>query len=78
VAGQADDADVEGEIFAAELRADADLAGDREQFLLSSTSRKAWPCSLPEVGQRVEYLVEASLTVLRQASAEVPPMTKAR
>ena len=44
----------------------------------SSTSRKAWPCLLPVVGSPSRAFAEASLTVFRHASAEVPPMTKAR
>ena len=36
------------------------------------------PRSLPSVGNVSRYFVEASLTVLRQASAEVPPMTRTR
>ena len=44
----------------------------------SSTSRKAWPCSLPAVGSPSSAFAEASLTVLRHASAEVPPTTNAR
>ena len=32
MAGEADDADIEGEVFSAKLGADADLAGDSEEF----------------------------------------------
>ena len=80
MARQADDAHVEGEVLAAELGADPGLAAPpRAAALSSSTSRKAWPCSLPAGGQAVEVAgAEASFTVLRLASAEVPPITKAR
>ena len=44
----------------------------------SSTSRKAWPCLLPVVGRSSSAFAEASFTVLRHASAEVPPITNAR
>ena len=41
-------------------------------------SRKARPCSLPEVGRVSRYFAEASFRVFIQASALVPPMTKTR
>ena len=79
VARQADHPHVVAEILAAELRADADCAGQlRAPSAPSSTSRKAWPALLPLVGSVSSQLVEASFTVLRSVSAEVPPMTIAR
>src|SRR5512134_429683 len=47
-------------------------------FSSISRSRNAWPPLLPEVGRRSRYPVDASFTVLRQLSAEVPPTTNAR
>mmetsp|Transcript_11136 Transcript_11136/g.33375 ORF Transcript_11136/g.33375 Transcript_11136/m.33375 type:complete len:249 (+) Transcript_11136:2914-3660(+) len=43
-----------------------------------SRSRKARPCSLPDLGRPSKYLVEASLTVFRVISADRPPITSAR
>lgn len=43
-----------------------------------SRSRKARPNSLPLVCRLSRYLAEASFTVFRQVSAEVPPMASAR
>src|SRR3546814_14940267 len=40
-----------------------------------SRSRKAWPLIEPDVGSPSRYRVEASLTVFRLYSAEVPPIT---
>jgi hypothetical protein len=51
VARQADDPDVMGEVFAAELRPDPELLGRRSRRPSSSTSRNARPCSLPVVGR---------------------------
>jgi hypothetical protein len=78
VARQADDADVMAEILAAELRADAERLRQLVDLLSISRSRKAWPEGDPCVGSASRYFVEASLTVLRFCSAEVPPMTMAR
>ena len=47
-------------------------------FSSHSVSRKAWPYSLPWVGSASRYLVDASFTVFRFISADVPPMTTAR
>ena len=44
----------------------------------SSRSRNAWPSRLPTVGRSSRARAEASFTVLRHASAEVPPITNAR
>ena len=40
--------------------------------------RKSQGVGSPEVGNVSRYFVDASLTVLRLNSAEVPPTTKAR
>ena len=44
----------------------------------SSRSRNACPCLPPDVGRPSRARAEASFTVLRQASAEVPPITNTR
>jgi hypothetical protein len=53
VARQADDAHVEGEVFAAELRADADLAGDLQQFLFEFEVAEGLAVLVALGGQRV-------------------------
>ena len=79
MARQADDPDVEGEVLAAELRADPGLARRLEQLLLELDVAEGLALLVARRGQPVEVaFAEASLTVFRHASAEVPPMTKAR
>ena len=48
-----------------------------KSFFSSSMSRKACPSLLPSVGRESRYLTDASFTVLRHASALVPPTTHA-
>ncbi len=78
VARQPDDADVMREIFAAKLRADARLLGCRENLASPVQYReKPGRPRCPGSAACRRYLVDASFTVLRHVSAEVPPMTKA-
>ena len=79
MARQADDPHVEGEVLAAELRADPGLARGLEELLLElDVAEGLAVLRCPRSAGRRGSLAEASLTVLRHASAEVPPMTKAR
>src|SRR5581483_8550274 len=54
VTGQADDAHVVAEVLAAELRADAELAGELEDLLLELGVAKAASQLVASRGQRVE------------------------
>ena len=63
VAGQTDNPNVVGEVFAAELGADAELLCRLLELLLEF-----------DIAERLTVIIAGG----RQASAEVPPMTKAR
>ena len=66
MAGQADDADVEGEVLAAELGADADLAGELAGPCSSSSRSRKALAGLVALGRQARRgsRAEASLTVL--------------
>jgi hypothetical protein len=74
VPGQPDDPDVVAEVLAAELGADADLAGQLEYLLLELGVAEA----VGGQGRASRYLAEAYLAVLSAYSALVPPTTMAR
>ena len=76
MARQAHDADIVGEVFAAE-RAPRPRFCAHQQFLLQLNIAEGLTVFVAFGGQAVVVLVEASLTVFRVDSAEVPPMTKA-
>ena len=79
VARQADHPHVVAEILAAELRADAEVL--RQLVAPSAPARgRGWRgrTCCPSVGSVSSQRVEASFTVLRVISAEVPPITMAR
>ena len=77
MARKPDDPHVVGEVFAAELGADAELVRRLEQLLLQLHVAECLAVLVTLGGELVRYLVEASLTVFRHASAVVPPTTTA-
>ena len=77
--GQPDDAYVVAEVLAAELRADAEVAGQLQHLGLQLQVAEAVAGRRARGGERVEVLArEAYLAVLSAYSAEVPPTTIAR
>ena len=76
---QPDHAHVVAEIFAAELRADAERLRHLQHFLLHREIAEgvAVLAALASAASS-RYLVEASFTVFIVSSAEVPPITIAR
>jgi hypothetical protein len=77
VARQANHADIVGEVFAAELRAEAEILRFQQQLLLQLNIAERLAVLVTFGRQAVVVAVEASLTVFSVASAEVPPITKA-
>jgi hypothetical protein len=73
-----DDAHVVAEVLAAELGADAELAGQLEDLLLQLGVAEAVAGHGPFGRQVSRYFADAYLAVLSANSAEVPPMTMAR
>ena len=79
VAGEAHDPHVMAEVLAAELRADAELAGQLEHLLLElGVAEAVGRDRVPDLGSVSRYFADAYFAVFRANSALVPPMTMAR
>ena len=73
---EADHAHVVAEVLAAELRADAEVAGQLQHALLEiGVAEPAAGGADPVVGSSSRYFAEAYFAVFRANSALVPPMT---
>ena len=77
VARQTDHPDIVGEVFPAELRAEAEVLRFLQQLLLQLHVAERLTVFVTFGRQTVVIAVEASLTVFSVASAEVPPITNA-
>ena len=77
MARQPDDANIQGKILSAVLCAVSGLIRSLEDFLLHFQVAERPAALVACVGRPSRYPVVASFTVFRQASADVPPITKA-